>query len=280
MPDIWGFAAILTKFTLYLGVFTAAGTVFAGLLFRLEHSRAFCLIFAGIGICAAVLGFAVQGANLTGDIAGMTDPEMLGLLWRTAVGTALVCCVGGLGLLVLGVVIRWFWLAGVGAVLAVGSFTQVGHIADDDGFLLQIVLAVHLIAIALWIGILTPLLRLASHRDDWAEAARVGQRFGQIAAVTVPMLIIAGGYMAYVFLGSWGALLGTAYGVAMIIKVLLVACLLTLAAVNKLRFVPGLLAGDPTAARHLVTSIRAEWALVCAILLVTAVLTSVLTLPR
>ena len=33
MPDLWGLAAIVTKFALYVGVLTAAGTVLAALIF-------------------------------------------------------------------------------------------------------------------------------------------------------------------------------------------------------------------------------------------------------
>ena len=81
MPDIWGFAAIITKFALYLGVLTAVGTVTVALVFRLRQYKRLGLVFAVIGLVAAVLSFSLSGANLTGDASGMTDPEMLGLLW-------------------------------------------------------------------------------------------------------------------------------------------------------------------------------------------------------
>ena len=59
----------------------------------------------------------------------------------------------------------------------------------------------------------------------------------------------------------------------------MVAGLIGLAALNKLRFVPQLLAGDPRAAAHLAASIRVEWAMIAVILAITAVLTTTLTLP-
>ena len=85
MPDIWGLAAIVTKFALYLGILTSAGTVLAALAFRLDSYRGQALAFGTLGLAATVLAFSLRGANLTGDAGGMTDPEMLGLLWSTPV---------------------------------------------------------------------------------------------------------------------------------------------------------------------------------------------------
>jgi putative copper resistance protein D len=113
----------------------------------------------------------------------------------------------------------------------------------------------------------------------YAEAAKVGHRFGLVASFTVPALIIAGGYMSYTLVGSIAALTQTGYGQALIIKVVLVGVLLGLAAANKLRFIPKLSAGDSIAANHLAKSISVEWSVVLIVLAVTAVLTSNLTLP-
>ena len=93
------------------------------------------------------------------------------------------------------------------------------------------------------------------------------------------MLIIVGGYMGYQLVGSVSALIGTGYGWALIIKVLLVGGLLGLAAANKLRFIPALRSGDPVAAKHLSNSLSGEWLFILAVLSTTAVLTTHLTLP-
>ena len=286
MPDLWGLAAIATKFTLYLGVLGAAGTVIAALIFRLGHIRGSALRFGILGLFAAVLAFSLRGANLTGDASGMTDPVMLNLLWSTPAGTALMYRVAGLGLLITGLVLGrffwdrfWLWVSVLGGIMAIWSFDHVGHVSGRDTNLLDIALTLHLIAVALWIGILTPLKRLASDPVTYADAADVGHRFGRIAAVAVPSLIIAGGYMGYQLVGSLTALITTGYGQALIIKMALVAGLLGLAAANKLRFIPHIQTDDPTAARHLVKSITVEWFIILAVLGVTAVLTSNLTLP-
>ena len=102
MPDLFVSAAIVTKFVLYLGVINAAGTVMATLVFRLDRTRGLAAIFAVLGLIATILGFSLRGANLTGDLSGMTDPMMLSLLWATPVGTALALRIVGLNLLLLG----------------------------------------------------------------------------------------------------------------------------------------------------------------------------------
>ncbi|WP_299140254.1 CopD family protein [uncultured Tateyamaria sp.] len=281
MPDAFGLAAIVTKFALYLGVMTAAGTVMATLMFRLDRTRGLAAAFAVLGLAATVLAFSLRGANLTGDLSGMTDPEMLGLLWTTPVGTALLLRLVGLGLLIAGLFMGRVgaWVAVLGGIIAIWSFDHVGHISSRDTTLLDIALTLHLLAVALWIGILTPLKRLATSTVTFASAADVGHRFGVVAAVAVPALIIVGGYMGYQLVGSLPALLGTGYGQALIIKVLLVGLLLGLAAANKLRFIPALRAGDPAAASHLSKSISVEWLVILAVLGTTVVLTTTLTLP-
>ena len=281
MPDLWGLAAIATKFALYLGVLTAAGTAIAALMFRLDRTRGQALTFGVLGLFAAVLAFSLRGANLTGDASGMTDPEMLGLLWSTPVGTALMYRVAGLGLLIAGLFMGRVgpWVSVLGGMLAIWSFDHVGHISGRETALLDIALTFHLLAVALWIGILTPLKRLASQPATYAVAANVGHRFGLVAMVAVPALIVVGGYMGYQLVGSLNALIGTGYGQALILKVVLVAALLGLAAANKLRFIPDLSTGNPAAASHLAKSISVEWFIILTVLGVTAVLTSNLTLP-
>lgn len=280
MPDIWGLAGIAVKFALYLGALTSAGTVFVALLFQIARVRRLTVIFALLALIATVVGFSFAGAALTGDVSGMTDPEMLGLLWSTPVGTALAYRLVGLALLIFGCMLGrpGLWLSVIGGGLALWSFAIVGHIPDKGIFWLSALLLLHLIAIAMWIGILTPLKRLTDVPAA-EEAADLGDRFGRMATAFVPLLVLAGLVMSYVLVGSAAALVGTGYGQALIGKVSIVAVLLALATLNKLRFVPKLMNGDAQAAKQLSRSISLEWIAVILILFTTAVLTSVLTLP-
>ena len=100
-------------------------------------------------------------------------------------------------------------------------------------------------------------------------------RFGTIASGTVAILVLVGLTFAWLMIGSFGGLFGTAYGWTLIAKIIVVTGLLGLAANNKLRLVPALASGDPTASTYLRRSIRMEIIAVALILLATATLTSI-----
>ena len=281
MPDIWCLATITVKWLLYLGVLGASGTVMTAALFGLEDVRRVALKFAMIGLCAALLSFMLKGASLTGDATGMIDPEMLGLLWITQNGSTLMLQMAGLAVLVVGLGLGRIGLvvSTFGALAALTSFAAFGHVYERESWLLSGVLLLHLIGVAIWIGILSPLRRLASDPQASTEAASLGHRFGQVAMVTVPILILAGAMLIYTLAGSVTAMVSTSYGLALSAKVTCVALLLGFAAANKLRFVPRLKAGELAAGQQLARSIAFEWALVLVILVITATLTSTMTLP-
>ena len=281
MLDLWELASIASKFAIYLGVLTSVGTVFAAILFRLSNFHGFTSGFAFLGIAAAAIGFLLAGAALTGDASGMTDPEMLTLLWSTTVGTTLVLRIAGLGLLIVGLFMGRIGMVMslVGGGFALWSFVNIGHISNRNSPVLNIVLMFHLVAISIWIGVLSPLAKLSRDATKILETAELGHSFGKVAVVFVPLLIIAGGYMGFVLVGSLSALFIGDYGQALILKTLFVAGLLSFAAINKLRIIPQITSGDQTAAGRLAKSISYEWIVISVILLITAVLTTTIALP-
>lgn len=281
MPDLLGLVGILAKFSLYLGILFATGLVFVALVFRLKGLNKLVIVFSLLGLFATLFSFLLRGAALTGDLAGMYDPEMLGLLMQTPVGTALIYRLVGLFLLLLGSFIgsKGLYLSAIGGGLALWSFDHIGHVPEKEQVLLNIGLFLHLVFAAFWIGILTPLRRLAQSDETLLEAARVGHQFGKIASITVPILILVGLYMAYFLVGSWTGLFTTAYGQVLLFKIAMVAILLGFAAVNKLRIIPRLQGGDVGAAKHLAKVISYEWFVILLILAATAILTSSLTIP-
>lgn len=287
MPDIWGQAAILTKLLLYIGALGATGlvivrTVFAGATASLaQRMPTQAIALAALALVASVLGFMLRGAALTGGADGMTDPDMLGLLWQTPVGDALLYRLVGVTLLIFGLLLPRFgrWIALVGGLVLLWSFAQIGHVTDLGQTGVPLLLLLHLVGIAFWVGVLPPLHHLSRKPDRIDEAAQLGHQFGMAATVAVPALILAGLIMGWLLTGNLTALIGTGYGQALMIKIALVAVVLALAAANKLRFVPAMQAGEANAARHLARSIQIETAVILVVLATTATLTSVLTLP-
>lgn len=287
MPDIWGIAAILAKLMLYIGVVGSVGlviirAVFADLVSPLwDGMRVQAVLLAALALAASVVGFMLRGAALTGGADGMTDPEMLGLLWQTPVGDVLVYRVTGAVLIIIGLFTPLVgqWIALAGGLIALWSFAQIGHVPELEQPGVRLLLLLHLLGIAFWIGVLGPLRTLSQQAEHLASAATLGHRFGQAASVIVPVLILAGLLMAWLLLGDLSALVATGYGQTLLIKLLLVGAILSLAAANKLRFVPSMQAGDENASRHLARSIEIETAVILVALAVTAMLTSVMTLP-
>lgn len=292
MPDIWGQAAILTKLLLYVGALGVTGLVIVQIAFAsataslAQGLRNQTIALAVLALVASALSFMLGGAALTGGADGMTDPEMLGLLWQTLVGDALLYRIAGAAMVIVGVLLPrvslrlGLWLALAGGVLMLWSFAQIGHVTDIGRFGVRLLLLLHLVGIAFWIGVLSPLHHLSRRADHLDQAAQLGHQFGQAAMTLIPALIMAGLIIGWMLTGNLTALVVTEYGQTLIAKVALVAVVLMLAATNKLWFVPAMQAGDARAARHLARSIQIETAVILAVLAATATLTSVLTLPN
>ena len=172
LPDIWGVATIATKFALYLGILISSGTVFISLVFSLKIYRSIAGSFAFLGLCAALLSFSLLSANLAGDATGLLDVELLQLLWSTQAGTTLVFQIAGMGSLTVGLFMGRLgrWVSVLGGLIAIWSFSNIGHVAGDDNLLLKITLATHLTAIAFWLGVLIPLKKLSTSEKTWATA--------------------------------------------------------------------------------------------------------------
>ena len=159
MPDIWELASITVKFALYFSIFTAAGTVFTGLIFKLNDVRKFTAVFASIGLFTTLLSFSLQGAALTGNLSGMTDINMLTLLWDIPASNAFKYRLVGLVILISGIVMGRYGLilSILGGIIALWSFTRIGHVPNQKMLVLEISLLAHLLVAAFWIGILMPL---------------------------------------------------------------------------------------------------------------------------
>ncbi len=287
MPDIWGIAAVFAKLGLYIGFAGSTGLVIVSCLYSgvvapinlgiKRQARA----LGWLALAATVVGFMLRGAALTGGVDGMVDPEMLGLLWQTSVGDALVYRLIGAVMILVGLSVPRFgqWIALLGGTAALWSFAQIGHVPELESVGVQILLLLHLLCVAFWAGIFSPLRSMALMPEHLTDAAELGHRFGQTAALVVPALIGVGLWMAWLLVGNLQGLLFTGYGQALLFKVFLAGLLLILAAANKLRFVPAMQSGEAKAARHLARSIEVETIVVLAVLATTATLTSVLTLP-
>ena len=286
--DFLNLLSIIAKLTLYIGALFASGIIIYLIFFETDKARSsfnssqMIGIFALIGLIAAIVNYTLLSARLVDDIAGAFDSEMLAILWRAPVGAALLMRAIGFAIIVVGLCWRKVSkiLMFIGCLVVIASFTQASHVADTGSILSPILLLVHLIGISMWVGILLPLYKLSANPAQITVAADIAYRFGRFAVFFVPVLLIAGGWLAYQLVGSPTSLFTTNYGQTLIAKTVIVGGLLLLAAMNKLNFVPALRTGDSTALQRLKRTVLAEIVLVAFILAATAALTSAIALPE
>jgi putative copper resistance protein D len=120
------------------------------------------------------------------------------------------------------------------AVIVMSASVMTNHAASRiDGRPALIALScIHELATGFWIGGL-PFLVLGLYRaKDLTTQWYVTERFSRMALVSVGFLVISGGIMSVLYIGSWRAVLGTAYGVMVGAKAIMLAALLLLGAVN------------------------------------------------
>ena len=282
--DGWAIAAIIAKAVGYGAALLAMGGPLFVLVFRSSSNdvrqlaRKVAVIAALIGLAVLALRFGIRAARISGmGLSGAVDPMMLGFVWDSPLGEAAIW--RGVGeLLVVALLIRGIvgLSAGlIGALLIAVSYTFVGHSLGDPRWLLASLLTLHLLAAAFWTGALLPL----RHAVGQPEGARLLHRFGNVASLTVALLVVVGLIFAWLMTGSFSNLLSTAYGKTLLAKLGVVSGLMALAALNKWRFVPALASGTPAAVPHLRRSIQIEAIAVLLILMATATLTSITTPP-
>jgi putative copper resistance protein D len=126
-----------------------------------------------------------------------------------------------------------------------------GHAASTPGELGNLHLAadaLHLVAASAWIGGLVPLVVLfcAARRHpalSWASLVRdATTRFSTLGIVSVATLAATGIVNAWILVGSFHALLVTEYGRLVMLKIVVFAVMLMLAAVNRFALTPRLAA--------------------------------------
>jgi copper resistance protein D len=269
------------------GFYGAALLAVGGLLFRFAFPglppaearilRRTSLMAAWSGIGLVLLLWPLQAAYLGGgSLAAARDPLLLRIVVDSAQGHRLGLAVAGLLLLQASLVgARWpvarHGVSLIGVALVLLAFAQVGHTRGD--FRLGGLLVLHLLVAAFWMAALMPLYRLAGAPRHDDLPVRLLRRFGRFGMVSIPLLLIAGGgLVTWLMEGRPAALPSSAYGQVLTLKLVLVALLLSLGALNKWWLVPALERGEPGARRRLRCSIATEGALMGGLLLTVALL--------
>ena len=186
--------------------------------------------------------------------------------WRLRARPASALGWGGLAALVLAILANGAWLS-----------HAVSRLAGREPLMLATVL--HQAGAALWVG---GLVHLVAFRALWRRAPvadplgeRVVARFSALARPAIALVLGAGLALSWSYVGDWGDLVGTGYGIMVLTKVALLAGALALGAVNAALVWRWASAGGGAASRGLVAAlVEAEVGLGITIVLAAASLTS------
>lgn len=224
------------------------------------------------GTAFLVLQLAFEPVHLAGEWSGLADVSQWQLLATDSAALALLVRVTALVLLAVALIARSSLpLTLAGLLLMVLSYLLTGHtVVPPVRPARSLFLAVHVTAVIFWFGALWP-LRQVLRQASAVVAAGIIESFSRVALWLVPLLALAGVLLACLLLPSAAALF-TPYGLLLLCKLALFALLLALAAYNRLRLTPALRAGAAGAAPRLAAVILAEYLLIGAVLLATAVM--------
>ena len=126
------------------------------------------------------------------------------------------------------------WALPVLVLVIMSASVMINHAASrmEGRPLLVALSSAHELVTGFWIGGL-PFLILALYRaNDLKTRWYITERFSRMALICVAVLVISGTVMSVLYIGSWQGVLGTAYGVMVSAKALMLGVLLLLGEVN------------------------------------------------
>lgn len=265
-----------SKVALYLGFFFGVGGVFAfhWFLGGAQPGRRLVVGALALGVGGTIASAGFQGLDALGaPFSSFFDP----LVWRsgleTSYGRTVVVMMIALAAAAVALLqgskpfARWLSLGGL--LVGAAALSLSGHAgAAEPQWLTRPSVFVHAATIAIWAGALAPLgISLHSGRPGGALALR---RFSAAIPYAICALAIAGVVLAVIQVEEPRALVQTAYGKLLLVKLALVSILLLLAAANRWKLTAPSEAGEPAAVRRLVRSIAVESLVVLTIFAVAA----------
>jgi copper transport protein len=267
----WEVLGAIARFVTYLTALVAAGLAF--FLAFLHDQRAdrwklvpvvrISAVFALFGVVGTIVA---QAALLTGDgLSAATDTKVLQSVLTDRLGWASAVLLIGLAAVHLSTDTNRLLLAQVlsfyGGLAVTISFALWGHDTEAPYRWLSIGSdVVHVTAAAVWLGGLIGLTMVLLRRAPYPVRSTAGilGRFSTAAAVSVLLLVLAGGAMTWVETGSVEALFTTTYGRLVLVKMAITLGVVVMAAYNRFRLIPAITAGaalDPDEADEQVVTI-------------------------
>ncbi len=295
VPNFWEISSLLAKLGVYGGMASIAGASLFLVLYSDNRRQSvvpvlsYCLLGALLGFQGAALNFPIQIGMINNDgFAGMLDWSMAKLLLDSQLGEVTLYRIVGFAVAI-AVSGFYLWkstgltkapdgmffrpLFTLNAFVLMGlalSFPLSGHVSVLNDWA-RLALALHVLGFAFWIGLLWPFMVLANTPDLNLLQTRLRQ-FGHHAIGVLAALAAAGGVMLWQLFDSPRDFLGSAYGLTMSVKLMIVFIILSIAAFNKLRLVPAVTAAG--GAQRFRQSVKLELAVAAVILVLTSYLST------
>ncbi|CAN5191522.1 copper resistance inner membrane protein PcoD [soil metagenome] len=263
---------VLARFLHYVASTTLAGAAFFPLYAydgaepeTLGRWRSKLMLWSAVlALASGLAWFAFAVANMSGALADVTDPEIVGSVVRdTGFGVVWTVRMIVATVLVAVTILQLSARASAGgdlvaAILAAGllaSLAGAGHSQIEEGWqgLVHVGAdAAHLLAAGAWLGGLAPLgFILLGHAGSMVGPGAIDgvlMRFSGMGYAAVATLVGTGLVNSWLLVGSVSSLLHSAYGQILMAKLAFFAGMLALAAANRFWLVPALEASGHGAA--------------------------------
>lgn len=236
----WEALAAVFRFVAYVVALMVGGMA----LYRLIDPSAVTNLGAGtgtrvtaaVGAVASLAAIPLQAVIASGrGIEAAWDLDLISQVVEDDVGLAALVTSAALAVLAWRPRASWSWVPGAAAVL---GFAITGHSrASTPAALTTLADAVHLVAVALWIGGLVTVFLSFQHRRP-QFVAKVVERFSWTAFITFSAAALVGLVLAWSEVRALRALTTTTYGWVLIAKVLTVGAVGAIALYNRRRLVP------------------------------------------
>ncbi|MBH98007.1 MAG: hypothetical protein CMM56_06090 [Rhodospirillaceae bacterium] len=272
---------VILRAAIFLSLLQTSGVVLFIFLFNhyLTSSKA-PIYFLGIisafsGATFIVVRYLFEPVRLTGTLNGFIDISIHEFLITSNFGISQF--LRFLGSIIIGVSLllfrrNWNPSSFLGVILIASSFSFIGHVgANEQQWILGILLTIHLLSAAFWFGSLVP-LHLVCTREA-IEAGKLIKHFSKIATYIVPLILFAGLGLAIILLPNFSSL-KTPYGILLISKIIGFTVLMGIAALNKFKLSPSISAGNRNSCILFKRLIALEILLITIVLYITATMTT------
>jgi copper transport protein len=224
----------------FVGLICVAGALLIGRWSEVARLRSLYTAGAVTVLIAAAAAYGLYGAQVVaGGLGDALRPSVWGDIATTRTGRWLLVRMICAAVLVLALSVRrrsggqWRVLAAAAAVGAAASWSASGHpAATEPSAAWGLLDAVHYGAAAVWGGGLLAMLWAGRAWRAADESTAVLRRFSSVATVAVPVIVVTG-VVQGLHLGDIDDVTATDWGRYLLVKVVLVAVLVTLGGVSR-----------------------------------------------